>query len=220
MWEFIFGFVGYNALLSLTGVMIEEYKDLTETEVKDMLETINDSANRGYNLLENLLLWSRTQLGGLKINPSLFSLKKLCDEIIDEINLSAKSKAISINNLSKEEHCAFADRNMMSVVIRNLLSNAIKFTNEKGKIDISSQMNEKNCNVCIKDNGTGIPKEDLDKIFKIESNYSRKGTKKEKGSGLGLIIVKEFMKKNSGSISVVSEINKGSEFCITLPSSA
>jgi signal transduction histidine kinase/Tfp pilus assembly protein PilF len=207
----------FNALLSLTGIMLEEYDDLSSQELKEMLGLINESADKGYSLLENLLVWSRTQLDGIRLNPNVFSLKKLCDEVIDETILSAKNKEIRIRNLVSEDHHALADRNMIAAVVRNLVSNSVKYTPDEGLIELYSSSDKDKCTLCVKDNGVGIPEEDIDKLFKIESNFTRKGTKNEKGSGLGLILAKEFTEKNSGSISVQSSKGQGSVFCITLP---
>ncbi len=207
----------FNALLNLSGIIIEDYENLRNDEVIEMLELINDSADKGHKLLENLLIWSQTQLGGIKVNPANFPIKRLCLDIKAEASLTAKNKNISIDISVDENHCVYADKNMTAVIVRNLLSNAIKFTNNNGSISITSKSNGTDCQLCIKDSGVGIAQNDLKKLFRIESNYSRKGTKQEKGTGLGLIIVKEFTERNKGKISVKSEINKGSQFCITLP---
>ncbi|RZJ48601.1 MAG: HAMP domain-containing histidine kinase [Flavobacterium sp.] len=189
-------------------ISVDEFKSLIPTLSKDIIYTTD--------LLENLLHWSRSQLKGYGIKREQFNLRNL---IINEINYhlpSANSKKINIIHDVFPGEMVFADMLMVQIVIRNVLNNAIKFCTENCEIYINATY-QKNHEMLIniEDNGVGIPAEKLKEIF-IGDNSTR-GTANEKGTGLGLMVCKEFMERNNGSISVESTAGKGSKFILTLP---
>ena len=203
--------------LNLTDVLSTNFSVLSETERKDFVEVMNQASKQLYNLLENLLQWSRAQTGNIKYEPQYIQLKKMVDNAIDSMMLNIENKKLNVNLHVNEEIVVFADENMVTTVIRNLLSNAIKFSNPDSSIQMRCVSNEKFIEFAVIDQGIGIKKETQDKLFKIDQHVTTDGTSEEKGSGLGLILCKEFIEKNGGTIWVESEINKGSAFIFTLP---
>lgn len=207
----------FNALVGLTEILSEKGNTLSHTEIKELSTHINASSKKVLNLIDNLLNWSRSQTGKIKIKPELISIKAIVDSCIDVATLSAKDKNISIKSGLNVNDKVFADKDTITTVIRNLLSNAIKFTNNGGEITIWAYSGNENIEIHITDNGVGISKEVVEQLFLLDNNISTKGTNQESGTGLGLIICKEFILKNNGKISVESEPNVGTTFIITLP---
>ncbi|MHA4894747.1 sensor histidine kinase [Pedobacter sp. PWIIR3] len=187
----------------------EEFKELTPTLSKDIIYTTD--------LLENILHWSRSQLKGYGINKEFFDLKGL---IVNEVNYhlpSAEAKHIKIVQDVFPGEMIYADMLMIQIVIRNIINNAIKFCHEGCEINIFAVYTKAHkIKLCIEDNGVGMSPEVLDKLFSGE-NQSTRGTMNEKGTGLGLVVCKDFMERNNGTISVTSEKGKGAKFCLHLP---
>ncbi len=182
-----------------------------------LLEAIDASIGNSLNLLNNLLLWARSEHGAIKISPKNIKLSESIADTISLLQKSADEKSIIIENRIKNGLLSYSDKNLFETIVRNLLANAIKFTNDKGRIVISSVMNGSTITVSVKDNGIGISDETQKKIFSDFDIVTSHGTKNEKGSGLGLKLCKEFAKKNGGEIWVVSKMGKGSEFAFTVP---
>lgn len=195
----------------------KNYDSLTEEDKKEFLDDINKSAIAVYDLLENLLQWSFAQLNRIKYNPQPFELKLLVDSTIKHLHLQAQNKEIQIHNLVPEKVYVYGDVFMISTIVRNLISNAIKFTNRGGSIWVNCTKNEKDCTVAIQDTGIGIPSEKLEKLFSKGNNSTTRGTENEIGTGLGLLLCKEFIEKHGGKIWVESEVNRGSTFYFTIP---
>ena len=172
---------------------------------------------QGSLLLENLLEWSRSQTGRLEMTPSDIEIAELVDDNIDLIYNNASNKKLELNNRIDKKVKAYADSNMTNTIIRNLLSNAIKYTATGGKIEITSKIENNYVEVTVSDTGVGIKEENIGKLFRIDENFSTKGTNDETGTGLGLILCKEFVKKNGGDIWVTSKLGKGSNFTFKLP---
>ncbi|WP_372645560.1 sensor histidine kinase, partial [Ancylomarina sp.] len=169
------------------------------------------------SLLENLLQWAKSQLGSIKHQAIEFNLSEVIEENIEIQRLKAKEKSIEINShIDKNSH-VYADINMINTVIRNLISNAIKFSYPKSEINIFTKVDNKMLQLSVQDYGVGINQEQQDKLFKIESNTSTLGTNNETGTGLGLILCKEFVETNGGSIWIESEKSKGASFIFTIP---
>jgi signal transduction histidine kinase len=167
--------------------------------------------------LENLLEWSRSQTGRIQMKPENIDLYKLVDDNVDFLQNQAGNKKIQlINKVASPTH-VHADDNMLNTVIRNLISNAIKYTGEGGSITVSSYEKDGMVKISVIDTGIGIKPENIEKLFRIDVNYSTKGTADETGTGLGLILCKEFISRNKGEIWVESELGKGSTFKFTLP---
>lgn len=203
--------IGYSDLLS------ESYLDFDEKEKRTMIRQINTAAGNTYRLLENLLQWSRSQMVLVKHEPEIFHLHAAVDENINLIKDMAAHKNIILASLVGENLKVYANRETVDVVIRNLVSNAVKFTERNGSVKVEALSNEHMVKVTVSDTGTGMSDEEKQKVFRIEAGFRKPGTEKETGTGLGLILCKEFVEKNGRSICVESEIGKGSRFIFTLP---
>lgn len=216
----------FAAIMGMAELLEKEYKQLSEQDRVMLVQELGNATRNTYALLQELLVWSQSQRGLLDFNPSRYNLRELCNESIEVVGIAATSKSIAINCLIDKDEFVDADHNMLSTVIRNLLTNAIKFTNHGGKIDLISQKIPTKNNqgssramivVGITDNGIGISRENISRLLKIDDKYKTYGTDKESGTGLGLIICREFVEKHGGSISIDSEVGKGSTFSFTIP---
>jgi len=207
----------FNTIIGFSNLLNEEYDSFDDLRRKDCIQHINMSSTNAYNLLENLLAWARTQTDEITINKEELNLKKLVETAISTALLLADSKNISVINNVQPELILSIDKNTALTFIRNIVNNAIKFTHKGGHITIDSHVNEDSISLHITDTGVGISPEVIDQLFQIGKDISTNGTNNEKGTGLGLILCKEFIERNGGSISVKSKVNKGSEFIIVLP---
>ncbi|MBL1212573.1 MAG: PAS domain S-box protein [Ignavibacteriae bacterium] len=207
----------FISLLGYTEILNEDIDELSPDETKLFASNIHESSQNLFSLLENLLEWSRIQSGKIKFSPVNINLQKLVVETIGLFSENAQRKNIFLNLVDSPLTEVFADLNMIESVLRNLVSNAIKFTNEGGTIKILYTEENGFCKISIEDNGCGIPEESIDKIFSIGDHISTNGTNDEKGTGLGLILCKEFVQKNGGTIWVESKVDVGSKFIFTIP---
>lgn len=207
----------FNALLGLSEIMIENWEQMTDDDKIEFLKDINSTSKNTFNLLQNLLEWSRAQTGKIQVEATKFSPFLLIQETIKVLLQHAENKKISIKNRMPENIFCFADRNMISTVFRNLISNSIKFTPEGGSIEISVTPKESAYEFCISDSGIGMDKNTLQNLFSITEKVQKPGTANEQGTGLGLILCKEFVEKNDGKIFIESEPNLGSKFYFTVP---
>lgn len=180
-------------------------------------QIINTSSKSAATLLENLLEWARSQTGEIIIKQKSISINDLFVKNIQIVTVMAEKKNIIIENKLFENETVFADELLVNTILRNLLTNAIKFTQASGKISLSTQKKKEFLEIYITDTGVGIDPKNIDKIFRIDSKFSNLGTEKENGTGLGLILCKEFVEKQSGTIWVESELGKGSTVTFTLP---
>jgi len=169
------------------------------------------------DLLMNLMEWSQSQIGRMVFNPEYFVIGELIDEVILLLSDAAKLKSIIIRKALLPNTIVYADKNMISTVLRNLISNAIKFTHLNGEIIIPIVKKEGEIIVSVDDNGVGMTQDKIDRIFQIDENYSTPGTQNEKGTGLGVIICKKFVEKHGGKIWVDSKVGIGSTFYFSLP---
>lgn len=208
----------FNAILGFSDLLIKGRKNLDSSESQNYLEIINSSAKNTLILLDNLLNWAKSQSKRIVYKPEKINLASIASEIIEISSLSAKTKAISLNYLQTDDVEVYADVDMLKTILRNLISNAIKFTNPNGKIVIYAVQNLNNIEITVSDNGVGMTKETQNTLFKIDENVTSNGTAGEKGSGLGLILCKEFVEKHGGKIWVESEVGMGSSFKFSLPS--
>jgi signal transduction histidine kinase len=183
-----------------------------------MIENLYKVSENTYKLLQNLLEWANTQTNNLAYVPKVLNLGEITDENIKIFKSVASSKKINVSSELNGEIEVVGDKNMINTILRNLISNAIKFTQEGGFVNISAVKKKKNVEICVKDNGTGIKTEDLKKLFTIDDHLHTKGTANENGSGLGLILCKEFVQINGGKIWAESQYGKESKFFFTLPS--
>ncbi len=207
----------FNDLMGFTQLLALNIDKYDKAKIGQFASIIHHSSKLAYNLLENLLDWSRSQTGTLKFKPEKININHLIEENIELLESTASNKNIQIYSEFDTEVNAFADKNMVRTIIRNLISNAIKYTKQGGYISIRSDCSRKTCEISVSDNGIGISKQNIHKIFKIDESFSTSGTEREKGTGLGLILCKEFVEKNGGKLWVKSEQDKGSTFSFTLP---
>ena len=198
-------------------IMLQDYESLNETEKKDMIVEMNKSSKNIYNLLDNLLNWASSQSGRIKFNPEYNDINDVIRKPVFMLSALAEKKNISIVTDLKVKNDVFIDLNMINTVIRNLITNAIKFTNVSGLIKLTSNEIDDMIEVTISDNGVGMSQEKLANLFRIDVNQSTLGTANEKGTGLGLILCKEFIEKHGGNIWAESEIGNGSTFKFVLP---
>lgn len=207
----------FNALLGFSETLIHKYNDLSREQIYTYIDIINKSATSLYQLLENLLEWSKSQTGNINYIPEKFQVKEVADREIFNLIPAANRKNISIQTEISPNITAFADKNIISAVIRNLLNNAIKFTFYDGTILISARETRKKVEVSVSDNGVGISKVAKKKLFSLDYNVTTTGTNDEKGTGLGLLLCKEFVEKSGGTLWVDSKPGKGSTFTFTIP---
>jgi len=206
----------FSAIIGLSELLTDQIKEKDYKGIEMYANLIGKSTKQAMNLLMNLLDWSRAQTGGIEFNPEKLELVDLIEENKIQFNAIARQKAISVKKYLPNDITVYADRHMISTVIRNLISNAIKFTGEEGEIKITADNCGEEIIVSISDNGVGIDPERIEKIFRIDDSESTPGTNNEKGTGLGLILCKEFVEKHGGKIWVESEQGKGSSFYFTL----
>ncbi len=207
----------FNGLQALSMLLLRNYLEYDAKQVMEILELIQQSAERGVSLLENLLEWSRVQTGRIEYTPEVFSLSELVDESISLLLNQSDKKQIKLETTVSKDIQVFADRNMTFTVLRNLISNAIKFTFKEGNVTIGAEPQQNFIRVSVADNGTGILPDFQERLFKLGKNFSTKGTANESGTGLGLILCKDFVDKQGGDIWVESVYEKGSTFIFTIP---
>lgn len=206
----------FASLMSISKMLAENYDNAEEEDKKDGINRIHSSIKQIYALLENLLTWSRCQRGKISFEPGPFDLSRSINENINLYKLAAEKKEISLINKTSTNTMAYGDRNSVNTIIRNLTSNAIKFTRPGGTVTISVDEYENMWKISVSDNGIGIASENKYSLFDIDKKVKNDGTAGEKGTGLGLLISKEFAEKNGGQIGVESKTNEGSTFWFTI----
>lgn len=209
----------FQSIIGFTELLLTNFESLSDEKKIGHLNIIYSSAENVFKLLENLLQWARSQTGKIQFEPEEFELDKVIEPNIELVDSLLKDKNIEVSNNIPEGTTVYADKNMINTVIRNLISNAIKFT-EDGKLNIEAQAQEGSVTVRISDTGLGIPESKLDTLFEVEKSKSTEGTRNESGTGLGLILCKEFVVKNQGKIWVESKEGEGSTFSFSVPAHA
>jgi len=207
----------FNSLIGFSDFLVSDYETMPPEQIKMFATNINKSARGVFALLENLLQWSMVQTGRLEFSPSKFKICALTGEIQSIYVISALRKNIVLNFACAEDMQVFADRNMVFTILRNLISNSIKFTKPGGEVGILFEEEENHIKIIVYDTGIGMKKEDIDNLFLMDKNVTRKGTDNETGTGLGLILCKEFIEINNGTFAIESELNKGTKFIFNLP---
>ncbi len=205
----------YNTVLGFSELL--KNKDVDDPEYNRYAKEVYDTALINYNFLENLLEWSRTQMDHFTLQPKELCLAEKVTKCLNLLKAGAEKKDISIISKVDPSHGIRADKNLVSSILRNIISNAIKFTGPGGTIIIDSAIKGSFIEVSVSDNGIGMPQEILRTLFTIETTHSRKGTQAEKGTGLGLILCKEFIDKQGGKIWAESKENEGTVFRFTFP---
>jgi PAS domain S-box-containing protein len=206
----------FHSLVAAIKTLRMKINDYPKDKILYFLENMEDVAEKGYDLLINLLEWSRSQTGRLNFRTEEYNLHDLVKSSIDLLKTYANNKGVKIMNQVDKSVSVKADKNTISTVLRNLISNAIKYSTKGDKVRIYCKEKEGFCYVYVEDTGIGIKKEDLNKLFRIDQNFSTRGTQEEAGTGLGLILCKEFVEKNGGEIFVESEPGKGTTFSFYL----
>jgi signal transduction histidine kinase len=207
----------FHGLIGLSTMLLENLTKKNYESATSHAKAIHNTSVQGYTLLINLLEWARSQTGKIKVSKSEVNIKELLYSIIELVMPSLSEKKISIGVSIEENLVCATDENMLNTVIRNLLSNAVKYTGPNGKIRLRAVKADGNIVIEVEDSGTGIKKEDMEKLFRIDASFSTPGTNNEKGTGLGLILCKDFIEKVGGGISVQSEPGKGARFTVTIP---
>jgi signal transduction histidine kinase len=207
----------FSSLRGLIQFTAENIGDYNKNELENIMDLLGNSTDNLYALIENLLTWSRIQRGVMEHCPQRMDIREFVAQNIDLFSPNAESKQITLKNLIKQSTPVYADFNMVNAVLRNLISNAIKFTHPGGSVEVSARNDGRYVEVSVSDTGIGIDKQHLPKLFRIDVRYKRLGTAREKGTGLGLILCKEFVEKHGGEIWIESEAGQGSTVKFTLP---
>jgi PAS domain S-box-containing protein len=207
----------FNSLLGISEFIIQSYEEMSREEIKESISNIFRSSQKVYNLILNLFEWTRMQSGRFEVEKTPLNLSNYVGEILNLYIQSAELKKVKlINNVSEVIHVV-ADKYMLETILRNLINNAIKFTNREGNVSISAIRKGNFAEIAVSDNGVGINEENQKKLFRIDTKFQTNGTADEAGTGLGLILCKEFVGENGGTIYVNSEEGKGTKFIFTLP---
>ena len=207
----------FVSLINSSSLLLSDFKVLTEDDKIALIESLNRSAKVNLALLENLLTWAKNQKDGIECNPDYFNLSVRMTSSINLFERMAVQKNIRIKNLVDKNIIVFADEYMVDTILRNLIGNALKFTEQNGEVILKTIILKNFVKIFITDNGKGIPQNVINTIFQLNNKVTTAGTAGEPGSGLGLIISREFVEKNSGEIGVESSVDKGSTFWFTLP---
>lgn len=208
----------FGSFKSVLDLLEEQYDDMENEERKEFINELKKSAKNLFMLLENLLTWSRSQRDAITYEYRQNNIFKMVESLLELFEMNAERKGIEIINEIPEDFSLYCDHNTIMTAIRNLLSNSIKFTESGGKIAVyQNSINEDYAEITVADTGIGMSEDDISKLFRIDVSHTTIGTSQEKGTGLGLILVKEFIEKNNGTIRVESKPGDGSKFIIKLP---
>lgn len=211
----------FNTIIGFSNELLKNHSKLDDEARENLIRSVHESAKQNYSLLENLLVWSRMQSNRMPFNPERITMRELIAENMALYGQTAEKKGVElkVNDKGEEQCWVNADREMINTVIRNLVSNAIKYTPKGGKIYLGCELVGNNAvRVYVKDTGIGMKQETVPKLFEIEETFTTPGTAKEQGTGLGLILVKEFIDKNNGDIQVESQKGEGTTISFTLKS--
>ena len=207
----------FSNILGFSELLRDEVRENDLDAIEQYSNLIYSSAHQTFRLLENLLDWANTHRGQMIFYPEMLSLKEIASDVTENLLQYAEKKTIDLKNNITEETMIPADKNMLKSILRNLITNAIKFTPHNGIIELSSSVHDQNVEICVKDTGIGMSEPTRNDLFRLDVNHSTKGTDDEKGTGLGLLLIKEFVQKHHGKIWVESEQGKGSAFKFMLP---
>jgi signal transduction histidine kinase len=205
----------FQGIMGFGNMLATNHTELTKEELNDSLQTLNNSIINVYDLLEGLLEWSRIQTNRLELTPENLYICDSVKKITELLSLNASKKEIMLKCDIDNSINIFIDKRLFETVLRNLIANAIKFTNKKGVVTIYSNVNNNKIEIIVEDSGIGISQSDLKKLFKLDIHHTTKGTNSEQGTGLGLILCKDLLKKANGEIDVTSQLGVGSKFIIS-----
>lgn len=207
----------FNSMLGFSGLMIKESENTNNERIKKYSRYIDQMSTQTVELINNLTNWSRSQRGLIRLSKTEFNITELIDNVLYLNRGNADQKSVQLKNALESAFIVHADKDILRTIINNLTTNAIKFTGKGGLIVIKAFKQKEYLKISVKDNGVGISKEDRGKLFSVKDNFTTLGTNDEKGTGLGLIICKEFTEMHGGKIDVISAPGEGSEFVVTLP---
>lgn len=207
----------FNGLLGYSNILLTDFDTFADEEKIKMISAIKQVSENTYKLLQNLLDWARVQTGLISYYPEELMLTVLLQDEIGVQKRLAEQKNISMDLQTDDSIKIYADQNMVSTVIRNLLSNAVKYTKSGGNIQVKLIKEDQMAVISVKDSGIGMSPENVAKLFKVNETYKTYGTNLEEGTGLGLILCKEFIEKNHGTIQVESQVDVGTEILLRLP---
>lgn len=208
-----------GSFMPILDILTSDIK-IDESEKKFFLEDLKVSAKSTFELLDNLLNWSRSQTQSIKLNPGNYPVDLIIDNIINVLKPLAQGKSIIITKDTKDALSVYVDIDTISLVLRNLIANSIKFTPENGQITVGAVKSDDMVNIFVKDTGVGMTESVLNNLFKVKFNATTRGTNNEIGSGLGIVLCKDFVEKNGGKIWAESEVGKGSAFTFSVPVSS
>ncbi len=206
-----------GGLVTMSETIIDDFDMFDMDEIKDIVRIMHHSSDRVFELLKNLLTWSRLNTGRIEFNPSLIRLKPVVSDIESLFKAQIDKKELTLETSCSDELLVFADTAMLETVMRNLLSNSLKFTPRGGQIKFNCFMELESTVIEVIDSGVGMAAEVVEKVFDVSSKYHTPGTENEASSGLGLVLVKEFVERNSGSLFVESTPGEGTTFRCTFP---
>jgi len=207
----------FNVLMGFSDLLLENLRKYDLDQIEEQVGYINKTTHQTYNLLEDLLLWSKSQLDKINFEPQRLIFRDVCQEVIINLLPQCQKKNIKVYIYDKEDVIVYADSNMLKTIIRNLLSNAIKFSFANSSIVVKIEKNQEKAIITVSDKGVGISIANQARLWKISEQYSTEGTEKEGGTGLGLLLCKDFVDKHDGKIWVESELGKGSDFMFSIP---
>ncbi len=207
----------FNSIIGFSTILADQVKNKEMEHIEEYSNIISTASQNAMDLLSNLMEWALSQTGKIIFTPKMLDVNTLINENVDFYTDIAKQKSISISNTTNVPSFVVADRDMINAVLRNLISNAIKFTPFDGSVEVSSGVKNNHVVVAVSDTGIGLSKTSSEKLFSLETQESKLGTQNEKGTGLGLMLCKEFIDKHQGTLKVVSEFGKGSVFSFNLP---
>ena len=201
----------------LNTIMMSVEKDKIDPDIFDMLEMSNKTSEEVFSLLDNLLKWTKSQLGKLTVIPQKLDISGLADGVVEVMNSVAEVIHIKLIRTDHESFFVYVDIEMIKSILRNLISNAVKFSNPDSEIKVGIKAEDGKVIVSVTDSGKGIKKEDQHKLLKDSTHFTTYGTNSEEGSGLGLLLCRDFARKNGGELWFESEENLGSVFSFSLP---
>ncbi len=207
----------FNSIIGFSDYIIKNIDNIEKEEIEEFSKMINESSEKAYTLLEEILLWLKVQSGQLSIQKTNIELRSIVLSIIENLSPLAQNKSIKLSCNIPQNIYIEADINMFKTILRNLITNSIKFTNENGEIEVKIGEIEKKIKIIVSDNGVGMSQDFAEKLFTEQISKTEEGTKGEKGTGLGLTIIKELVQKHKELIWAESEIGKGSRFIFTMP---
>lgn len=207
----------FNSLIGFSGLLLENLHEFDLKQIEEQVKIINQTSLKTYELLEQILLWIKSQSGKLELNIVQFEFKQESTNVVRSIENMAIKKGIRIDIIEADKIYISADLNIFKTVLRNLISNALKFTDQNGHIVVSAEKREQSLMIAIKDNGIGMDEEVIAKLWELHNDYTSKGTNGEPGNGFGLKLCKELIEKHGGKIWAESVPGNGSKFMFSLP---